>query len=116
MARSRKRRPTLAQRGERADAASAARKRSVPAAIAVGAVVRTPVRVTGRTTARGSNAAAAGAAVGVVAYQGNKARRATKAKQGFKPVGYRGQVGRKKGRGGGHHGRHQRRDRYGRFA
>jgi hypothetical protein len=41
----RRKRPTLAQRGDRADASHAAAKRAIPAAIAVGAVARTPIKL-----------------------------------------------------------------------
>jgi hypothetical protein len=119
MARKRKR-ATLQQRGERADASHAAARKSVPTAIAVGAAVRTPIKFKGggkSRTLQGSNRAAVAAAAGTVALSANKARRKEKAKQGFKPIGYRGQVGRKRGGGrGGHHAGRQRRDRYGRFA
>lgn len=117
MARGRKKRATLKERGERADASHSAAIHALPRAIAVGAVVRTPVPIGRGTKIHGSNKAAVAAAAGTVAYSANKARRKTKAKQGFKPVGYRGQVGRQRGRGSGrHHAGRQRRDRYGRFA
>lgn len=120
----RRKHATLAQRGERADASHAAAKRALPAAIAVGAVARTPVKLkSGRSTKtfQGSNRVAAAAAAGTVALSANRARRQVKAKQGFKPIGYRGQVGRGArrkaiGRGGHHHASRQRRDQYGRFA
>jgi hypothetical protein len=121
----RRKHATLAQRGERADASHAAARRAVPAAIAVGAVARTPIKVKGprgtSKTFQGSNRVAAAAAAGTVAYSANRARRQVKAKQGFKPIGYRGQVGRGArrkaiGRGGHHHASRQRRDQYGRFA
>lgn len=109
----RKRHATLKERGERADASHAAAKRAVPAGLAVGAIVRTPVRIGSKSAVRGSNTAAAAAAAGTVALSANRARRKAKAKQGFKPIAYRGPVGRS--RGGGGRGR-QRRDKYGRFA
>lgn len=117
----RTKRPTLAQRGERADAAIRAGKGAVPAGIAAGALARTPIRVKagGRSASfTGSNRTAAAVAAGTVAYKANKARRATAAKQGFRPAGYRGPVGRSRSpaRRGGHHASRQRRDAYGRFA
>jgi hypothetical protein len=120
----RRKRPTLAQRGDRADASHAAAKRAIPAAIAVGAVARTPIKLKGAAgrskTFQGSGGVAAAAAAGTVAFSANRARRQVKAKQGFKPIGYRGQVGRgatRKAIGrGGHHASRQRRDQYGRFA
>lgn len=124
MARGRKKRlPTLAQRGARADAAVAAAKRSVPIAVAAGALARTPVSMKtkgGRGVAmRGSNKVAVGVAMGTVAYSANRARRRTAAKQGYRPIGYRGPVGGRlpaRRRSGRHHASVQRRDRYGRFA
>jgi hypothetical protein len=114
----RRKRPTLAQRGDRADASHAAAKRAIPAAIAVGAVARTPIKLKGAAgrskTFQGSGGVAAAAAAGTVAFSANRARRQVKAKQGFKPIGYRGQVGRgatRKAIGrGGHHASRQRRD------
>lgn len=121
----RRKHATLSQRGERADASHAAARRALPAALAVGAVARTPIRLRGAggqtKTFQGSNRAAAAVAAGTVALSANRARRQVKAKQGFKPIGYRGQVGRGArrkaiGRGGHHHASRQRRDQYGRFA
>lgn len=117
----RKRRPTLAQRGERADAAVAAGKRAAPYGIAAGAVARAGVGVRRGNrvvAARASNRGAVAIAAGTVAYSANKARRRTAAKQGYKPLGYKGQVGRSRSpaRRRGHHSGQQRRDRYGRFA
>lgn len=120
MAPRKKKRPTLAQRGERADAAVAAGKRSLGPALAVGAVARTPIKIRagGKTrVVQGSNRAAAAAAAGTVAWRANKARRQAAAKQGYRPKGYRGQVGRSRSTGrGGHSSHRQRRDKYGRFA